>query len=345
MARVTPWRLLCALTSFAIVAQAAILLSTNTMRGVASEIVAGDTLPLMIAGFGCFLAAIVHARQGWRAAAILGLAAASAGVLALYVSRVNDEGLDLGGLAIGRATWKATAFFAVVLPPALLFVRGARGRALVALGGTAVAALGIVLAAPRAVAFDDARGLVAVVPFLVGCALVAGALAREAWTPRAAPPRPLPRWAFAGIALLALAWGFGGSFLIIVPLWILAPVALAMPALARWRARPTAVVVAVALLAAGFLVPVGTCAYPTLDDVIRPDVPRSSDRVARLAEVAGHGPFWVRADLMGAGAVSCPAGTLAPAVLWLGALAAVAWLPWREPPSLVSRLARAPPVD
>lgn len=197
--------------------------------------------------------------------------------------------------------------------------------------------------APRVVAFDNGRATIGLAPLVLGSALVAFALAREAWTPHPAPARPLPAWAFEGPVTLALAWGFGGSMLVVLPLWIVAPMLLPMLALARWRRRPMAALVAAGLLFAGALVPVRDVLVSKISDVAPPPgTPTAGPDGVRLWEVAGHGPYWIRSDLMGAGPVICPTGAILAGVGWLAALVDVAWVRWRKPAPLLRRLERAP---
>lgn len=271
-------------------------------------------------------------------ALVLVLALSAGAAAGAAVTRIDMSGLQTD-LRIWLS-WKSMAVLALALPPALLWVRGARTMAWVAAGGGALAIVALVLMAPREVAFDNARAIPGVLLFGSGCVLAILALAREAWAPHWAPPRPLPAWSFAGPVTLALAWGLGGSFLVVVPLWIFAPILVAMPALARWRLRPTAALAAAGLLLAGIVVPLGTCIYPNISDVFDPNTPRSTLEPVKLWEVAGHGPSWVRADLMGSGAVVCPRAANVVGTLWLAALAAVAFARWPEPEALVKTASR-----
>lgn len=315
-------------------AQATHLAALAVVRARFTSFYNGDDPAIVLAGLAAALWATEHARRGPRAAALPLVALVVAGLFAWWsghlVADKPEQGYRIADAELATVWLQWAALF---VPPALFAAHRAWRAAAVGGAGALLVLVGGALFAQRLVAGGwyeaTAREGALIAVGTLAC-LIATALA---WRARASPPpvrARIPAAALAGALVLALSWWRGGQLTIVVPLWIVAILLFAAPALVAWRARPVPAVATLALLVAGALVPVATCTHPYVTDVPRPDDP-TVGRVeqGKLWEVAGRGPWWRQDDLFATWPVSCEPRLPALALAWLAAVAIVPALPPR----------------
>lgn len=302
---------------------AALTLVTGGMRPF--TLYSADNVAWNLAGLVAAGWAVEHARRGLRGLLPLGGVAVAA-VFAWWSAHAAGDHPDYSvsshDVAIVALQWAAIA-----VPPLLLLAHGARRPGLVSLAGAAATMAGAALIAARV----QATGVWALtlperaLTVLGTLALTLG-LVLAARRPSTLPPvrTRVPAATLVGAMLLGLSWWLGGQLSVLLPLWMVAPVVLALPALLAWRARPLLAAAALVLLVGGAFLPAAECTYPFVTDAPRPGDPLVSKVQEESAwAVAGRGPWWRQDDLMAAYPVLCSPRLPALAAGWLVGVALV----------------------
>lgn len=306
----------------------------------------GDQGLWILSGLALLLWSFEHVRRApWGPLALAGVVAAA--LFAWWSGHLAFDREEPQLMAI-RTTDVATLalmWCAFTLPPALLAAQRAWRPALLSGVGSAM-----MLASAGKIAYDYATtgdyrsDAVELLLQVAGTGLLCLGLWLAWRQPTPVPPVRLriPATTLAGTAILLVSWARGGQLTFLVPLWILAVLVLAAPAFLAARHRPLRLLLVVALLVAGVLVPAAECTYPFVTDAPRPGDPAVSKvETEELWPVAGRGPWWTQDDLMASYRVRCEPAVPPLAIAWLLAIAIVAAAPIPEPRALRRLTGRA----